>query len=88
MHSVQFKGKESIQSAPLKEKDLQTLYTEEILLREYRKGTGANNRKANKSWILVWQDIRETLRTPSYCYRILLGKVRTYRLLLKGLPKE
>ena len=34
-------------SIPLREKDLQTLYTKEILPKEYRKVTGRNNRKAN-----------------------------------------
>ena len=75
-------------SALPKEEDLQTLYTEEILLKGYRKKTGVNNRKANRSQILAWQNIREMLKTPGYSYRTLLGEVRTYRLLLKGLPKE
>ena len=47
MRSTQPKGKESIYSTPLKEEDLQTLYTKEILLKEYRKKTGVNDRKAN-----------------------------------------
>ena len=88
MCSIQTKGKKSMCSVPLKGGDLQTLYTEEILLEEYRKKTGVNNRKANRSRILAWQDIRETLKTPGYYYRMLLGKVRTYRLLLKGLLRE
>ena len=36
-------------SVPFKEKDLQTLYTKEILLKGYKKVTGKNNRKANTS---------------------------------------
>ena len=36
-----------MRSIPPKEEDLQTLYTKEILLKEYRKRIGANNRKAN-----------------------------------------
>ena len=67
---------------------MQTLYTKEILPKEYRKKTGVNNRKANKSRILAWQDIREILKTLGYSYRVLLGKVKTYRLLLKGSPRE
>ena len=75
-------------SVPLKEEDLQNLYTKEILLKEYRKVIGANNGKANRSQILAWRDIKEILKTPGYSYKALLGKVKTYRLLLKGLPRE
>ena len=47
MQEAQTKGKESIHSIPFKKEDLQTLYTKEILPKEYRKKAGANNRKAN-----------------------------------------
>ena len=40
-------------SAPLKEEELQTLYTKEILLEGYGKRIGVNNSKANRSRILA-----------------------------------
>ena len=36
-----------MRSVPLKEEELQTLYTKEILLKGYEKVTGKNDRKAN-----------------------------------------
>ena len=47
MRKAQTKGKKSVHNTLLKEEDLQTLYTKEILLKRYGKKIGVNNSKAN-----------------------------------------